>query len=169
MPASPFQSAIAKHNPGLGAVEATANLCRTSVTATAIRYAVLTDDAIAVVMSTGTTIDYCCLSDTMKSLREITWLRKGSPLPKGTATTQLSADAQRVAQADRIEAEIDIMDWLGGKRSAPATEEAIGLGSYGKTLTILTCPSVVDETYQDDDDEEDEDELIESWTPRFHR
>ncbi len=168
MPAAPFRSALTKHNPGFAAVESMANLCRTSLTATAIRYAELTDDAVAVIMSTGTKIDYCCLSDMIKSLRELTWLRKGSPVPAGTATAQLNADARRVAQADRTEAEIDIMDWLGGARSVPAIEEAIGLGSYGKTLTILTCPSVVDDTYQDDE-EEDEDKLIERWTPRFRR
>jgi hypothetical protein len=39
------------------------------------------------------------------------------------------------------------MDWLGGTRSARATEQVIGLGGYGKTLSVLTCPSVRDETF----------------------
>jgi len=34
------------------------------------------------------------------------------------------------------------MDWLGGSRSVRATEQVVGLGSYGKTLIVLTCPSV---------------------------
>ena len=72
-----------------------------------------------------------------------------------------------VANGDRVEEEIDITDWLGGSRSAKATEQAIGLGGYGKTLTVLTCPSVQDETYQDDDDGEKN--IAERWTPRFHR
>jgi hypothetical protein len=67
--------------------------------------------------------------------------------------------------SDRCEAEIDIMDWLGGVRSADATEEVIGLGRYGKTLTVLTCPSIRDETYSKDEDSEEE--LIERWTARF--
>jgi hypothetical protein len=53
-------------------------------------------------------------------------------------------------------------------RSVSATEEVIGLGGYGKTLTVLTCPSIVDETYRDDDDE-DEQKLIDQWTPKFRR
>lgn len=104
----------------------------------------------------------------MKSLRQITWLKKGLPVPRGTVTANLNADPGRVARADRDGGDIDIMDWLGGVRSVRATEEVIGLGRYGKTLTVLTCPSVVDETF-DEFDGEDEDNLIESWTPRFRR
>jgi hypothetical protein len=145
-----------------------AALCRTSLTATAIRYAELSEDAVAVVVSTGPTVDYCCLSDTIKSLRELTWLRKGSPVPAGTATARFNASPQRVARAERAAEDIDVMDWLGGVRSVGGTEEVIGLGSYGKTLTVLTCPSIVDETYRDEDDE-DEEKLIDRWTPRFRR
>ena len=168
MPAILFRKAIGKHEPGAAAVESVAGLCRTSLTATAIRYAELTNDAVAVVVSTGPTIDYCCLSDTIKSLPQITWLRKGSPVPYNTATAQLNTDHGRIARADRAEADIDIMDWLGGARSVLGTEEVIGLGGYGKTLTVLTCPSLVDETYQEDEGEDEED-LIDRWTPRFRR
>jgi Zn-dependent peptidase ImmA (M78 family) len=169
MPARLFCRALRNRDAGFGAVEAMASLCRTSLTATAIRYAELTEDAVAVIVSTGPTIDYCCLSNTMKSLRQLTWLRKGSPVPGGTATAQLNADPKRVASTDRAEAEIDIVDWLGGVRSVRGTEEVVGLGGYGKTLTVLTCPSLVDETYQDPADDDDEADIAESWTPRFRR
>jgi hypothetical protein len=61
------------------------------------------------------------------------------------------------------------VDWLGGVRSVRGTEEVVGLGGYGKTLTVLTCPSLVDETYQDPADDDDEADIAESWTPRFRR
>ena len=168
MPGTFFSRAHSRRDPGLSTVEVMASLCCTSLTATAIRYAELTDDAVAVVLSTGKTIDYCFLSDTMKSLPQLTWLRKGSPVPPGTATAQFNVDPQRIADADRTETDIDIMDWLGGTRSVKTTEEVIGLGRYGKTLTVLTCPSVVDETYQDEDEDE-EGNLEDRWTPRFRR
>jgi hypothetical protein len=168
MPAGPFGRALRRLDPGAAAVETLADLCRTSLTATAIRYAELSGDAIAVVVSTGSTIDYCRLSDDIKSLRELTWLKKGSPVPAGTATARLNRDSKRVAAGDRVEAEIDIMDWLGGARSVRATEEVIGLGSYGKTLTVLTCPSLQDESRGDDEGEEERD-LVDRWTPRFRR
>ena len=168
MPARMFRKALGRQGAGLAAVESVKGLCRTSLTATAIRYAELCEHAVAVIVSTGSKIDYCCLSETMKSLPQLTWLKKGTPVPVGTATAHFNADASNVAHAARQTAELDIQDWLGGNRSVAAVEEIVGLGSYGKTLTILHCPSLVDEAYQDDDDEDDDD-LVERWTPRFRR
>jgi Zn-dependent peptidase ImmA (M78 family) len=62
MPEAPFKRAIDQYDPGLDAIEAVADLCQTSRTATAIRFAELTDAAVAVIMSTGSQIDYCFLS-----------------------------------------------------------------------------------------------------------
>jgi hypothetical protein len=168
MPSAPFKRAIAGQDPGLAAIEALASLCKTSLTATAIRYAELTEDAVAIVISTGPTIDFCFLSDAMKSLPQIAWLRKGMPLPTSTATAQLNANPSRIAHGDRAEGDVDIMDWLGGTRSAQAIEHVVGLGSYGKTLTVLSCSSVQSETGQDSQGDREYD-LIERWTPRFRR
>jgi hypothetical protein len=104
----------------------------------------------------------------MKSLRELTWLRKGSPVPVNSVTARLNRNPDRVARADLAGAEIDIMDWLGGIRSVKAVEEVVGLGSYGKTLTVLTCASIQDQI-DEEEDGDDEDSLIERWTPRFRR
>ncbi len=168
MPTGPFKHALGQLDAGLEAVESLARLCRTSLTSTAIRYAELTTDAVAIIISTGAVVDFCFFSNTIKALPQLTWLRRGAPVPKATETARLGVDAARVAAGDRVETEIDIMDWLGGTRSAAGTEESVGLGSYGKTLTVLTCPSVEDETYRDGEDDSDED-LTERWTPRFHR
>ncbi len=83
-------------------------------------------------------------------------------------TAQLNANTRRVSEGDRTEAEIDVREWLGGSRSLKATEQVVGLGSYGKTLTVLSCPSIEDETFHEDDGD-DEESLIERWTPRFHK
>jgi hypothetical protein len=168
MPSAPFKRALARQDPGLVVIESLAELCKTSLTATAIRYAELTEDAVAIIISTGPTIDFCFLSDTMKSLPQLAWLRKGTPLPRNTTTAQLNANARRVTDCDKAEADIDIMDWFGGTHSARATEQVVGLGSYGKTLTVLTCPLVQNETYQEDEDQDD-DNMAERWTPRFRR
>jgi hypothetical protein len=168
MPSGPFKRALGRQDPGFEVIESLAGVCKTSLTATAIRYAELTDDAVAIVISTGPLVDFCFMSDTIKALPQLSWLRKGTPLPRGTATAELNASARRVADRERAEAEIDIMDWLGGARSVKATEQVVGLGSYGKTLTVLTCPALQDETCQEDDGNLDED-LAERWTPRFRR
>lgn len=168
MPSAPFKREILRCEPGLSAILAVADICRTSRTATAIRYAETTEDAVAIVVSTGQTIEYCFLSDAMKSLPELKWLRKGSPLPNGTVTAALAANAGRVLRGDRVGNEIDVMDWLGGKKSASVMEEAIGLGGYGKVLTILHSNRIGVED-DPDDEEREEEQLRESWTPRFWR
>ncbi|MCM8597573.1 MAG: ImmA/IrrE family metallo-endopeptidase [Candidatus Accumulibacter sp.] len=167
MPSGLFKRALGRRDPGLDTIEAIATDCQTSLTATAIRYAELTDDAVAVIISTDQTIDYCFLSDAMKSLPELSWLRKGHPVPKGTETARLNADSGRIRNSDRAVNEIDVMDWLGGRRSALVTEEVLGLGTYGKTLTVLSSVSIGHEDEAEVGD--DEAELLESWTPRFHR
>lgn len=139
----------------------------TSRTATAIRYAELADTAVAVIVSTRGVIDYCFMSDAMKSLPKLDWLRKGTPLPAGTATAALAADAARVTAGDRAIDEVDVRDWLGGPTRAAVSEEALGLGSYGRVLTVLTSGTIGQDG--PDEDEDDEESLVESWTPRFRR
>ena len=39
------------------------------------------------------------------------------------------------------------------------TEQVVGLGNYGQTLTVITCPSLQDETGGDDDGEAEKDLL----------
>ena len=168
MPSGPFKRALGRYDAGLAAVESLAGLCKTSLTATAIRYAELAEDAVAIVISTGPTIDFCFMSETIKSLPQLSWLRKGLRVPTDTATAKLNASARRIAEGERGAADIDLMDWFGGSRSVTAVEQVVGLGNYGKTLTVITCPSLQDETYGEND-EEDEEKLADRWTPRFHR
>ena len=115
-------------------------------------------------MSTGKKIDYCFMSDAMKSLPQLSWLRKGTPVPQNTETARFNATGARVAAGERAENELDVMDWLGGARSILITEEVIGLGAYGKTLTVLSSEKI-----GQDMDEEDEPDAADAWTPRFRR
>ncbi len=167
MPAKPFRKLMGRARLGLADIEAAREACKTSLTSTAIRYAELTDDAIAVILSTGRDIDYCILSEAMKSLLDLSWLKRGSPVPTNTVTSRFNADGSRVARAERDEEEIDILDWLGGKRSSIVKEEVIGLGRYCKTLTVLSSRKIGQEDYADEGD--DEDDLVERWTPRFKK
>jgi hypothetical protein len=72
-----------------------------------------------------------------------------------------------VRDSRREAADVDALDWLGGKRSVVLSEEIVGLGSYGKTLTVLSSGELGGD--DDDDDGDDDDRLAESWTPRFRR
>lgn len=167
MPETPFRKAMDRYDPGLDAIDAVAELCLTSRTATAIRFAELTDAAVAVIVSTGNTVDYCFMSDAMKSLPKLDWVRKGSPLPAGTATARLAARRDSVLAGDRITDEADVRDWLGGTTRAGVSEESVGLGQYGKVLTVLVSNTI--RQRDDPDEDENEEDLIKSWTPQFRR
>ncbi|MER8948076.1 ImmA/IrrE family metallo-endopeptidase [Mesorhizobium sp. M0809] len=169
MPEAPFRKEMDRYEPGLDAIETVADLCMTSRTATAIRYAELTEAAVAVIMSTNGVIDYCFLSEAMKSLPKLDWLRKGTPLPSGTATAHLAAQPARVLGGERVADAVDVRDWLGGLTRAEISEESVGLGQYGKVLTVLVSSKIGQDDERNDDDEEDDDSVIERWTPRFHR
>ena len=168
MPETPFRRAMDELDHCLDAIETLAAQCITSRTATAIRFAELTRKAAAVIVSTGDTIDYCFMSDAMKSLPKLAWLRKGTRLPDGTATARLAADPAQVQAGARVADEIDVRDWLGGTTSRAVSEESLGLGAYGKVLTVLTS-SEIGRAEDDVDEDDDEEALTESWTPRFRR
>lgn len=165
MPERPFKAAMNELDGGLDAIEELAEQCITSRTATAIRYSELSRQATAVIVSTGDTIDYCFMSEAMKSLPKLSWLRKGTKLPVGTASAGLAARPDYVLAGKRVADEVDVRDWLGGPTSRKVVEESIGLGAYGKVLTVLSSRSIGRD--DGDDDETEEEALIESWTPRF--
>lgn len=168
MPEGLFKAALNRRDTDLAAIEHMAGLCKTSLTATAIRCSELAGDAVAIAISTGNTIDYCLMSNAMKTLPQLNWIKKGTAVPIGTETHRFNADPGRVASGARATSEIDVRDWLGGSRSVTVTEEVVGLGRYGKTLTVLWSASLGNESagYDDDDDEAS---LQESWKLKFRK
>ncbi len=160
MPDPMFRSALIHADDGLAGIEYLAGLCRTSLTATAIRYTEKATIPAAIVVSAGTRIDYCFMSAALKDFRGLQWLRKGMPLPTTALTRIFNSDPRNIADASREEGTADLIEWFGGDRSVEALEEVIGLGAYGKTLTVITCDTFADEV-------DEEKQLEESWTPRW--
>ncbi len=162
MPDSLFTREMRSLGDGLQAVEALSRIFVTSLPAAANRYVQKTGVPVAMVVSTGPHIDYCFMSKALQDFDGLEWPRKGQPLPAGTETDQFNADPGNIRAAKRAKAESELRDWFGGKRSISGTEEIIGLGRYGKTLTILST-----EVFADDEDEDED--LEERWEVRFRR
>ena len=165
MPRALFRSAMRTAGDGLAGIEKLARKCNTSLTATAIRYAKCTGDPVAIVVSAGTEIHYCFMSDALKDLEGLDWIRRGDGLSSNTVTYVFNQHPRRIRCAERQEGESDLQDWFGGDRSLIGTEEVIGLGKYGRTLTVLTALDVEEQIEEIEEDEA----LRESWTPRFRR
>lgn len=168
MPSKPFCEALKRTEPGLEAIEDLSSLCITSLPATAIRYAKFADYPVAIVVSTEQSIDFCSMSDSFKTLHDLEWLKKGQPLPRSTCTHTFNQNKERILRADRTEGVSTIHMWFGAGPKWDLIEEVLGLGSYGKTLTVLR-PIIPDEDDMDEEEIEFERGLTESWTPRFHK
>ena len=168
MPETAFKRAIEDCEAGLACIEHLRRECETSLTATAIRYSHFTRDAVAVILSQGDTIDYCFMSEALKQARGLKFLRKGTPVPAGTVTESFNARSENIRTAQKDSGDGRLNDWMEGDKILQVTEEVVGLGSYGRTLTVLTCQNLTMRIEAEEDDE-DEEALVESWTPRFRR
>ena len=164
MPRHLFFPALEKAGAGLEAIEILAKLCKTSLHATAIRYAQCSRDPLAIVISRGGIIDHCFMSDALKNVDDIDWLNKRVGVPLNTATFEFNKVSNNVLHGERVEETSNLQYWFGGRRSIEISEDIVGLGRYGKTLTVL-----YDIDMPDPEDEESEQSIIDSWTPRFKR
>jgi hypothetical protein len=166
MPNALFSAALKQVGEGLTAIESLAGTCITSLPATAIRYAECTYEPVAIILSTGTAVDFCVMSKALRECDGIDWIRKRQPLPSKSTTRSFNSNPDRVLNAERVEGESALQDWFGGTLRLSIVEDVIGLGSYGKTLTVLHGIELPEDAEDPDDDEE---KLAESWTPRFRR
>lgn len=164
MPNALFSAALRRAGEGLAAVESLAGTCLTSLPATAIRYAECTHEPVAIIVSTGNTVDFCVMSKALRECNGIDWIRKKQPLPVNSTTRSFNGDQERVRRAERLEGESAFQEWFGGTLRIAVTEDVVGLGSYGKTLTVLHKIELPEDAEDPDDDEE---KIAESWTPGF--
>lgn len=164
MPRHLFFPALQSAGQGLLAIENLGKRCKTSLHATAIRYTQCTRDPVAIVVSVGNKIDHCFMSESLKAVDGIDWIRKREVVPRNTATFTFNQNVENVRRAVRVEDMASLQDWFGGHHAIEISEDVIGLGSYGKTLTVL-----YDITLPEAEEEEEERNLVESWTPRFRR
>ena len=163
MPAKLFAAAAGRAGDGLKAIKTLQATCETSLEATAIRYAQTCRDPVAVIRSSADAIDYAVMSSPLMDFPGLDWIRKGSPMPSGSVTADFNANADNIARGRRAEGQSCLQDWFNGQHRQEIVEEVAGLGSYGKTLTVLTGMEPPDEL------EDDEADLEESWALRFRR
>lgn len=160
MPRSLIAHELTCNVAGLESVQAISDSCGASLTASAIRLAHVTEEPIAVLVSKDARVLYCIMSEPIQNAPKIEWIRKGEPVPAGTVTSDLNANSNRVAACERLQGSSRLIEWFGAGPDVEVHEDAVGLGSYGKTLTVLSAQDWPDE----DDEDEPEDE-----EPKFHR
>jgi hypothetical protein len=168
MPKLLFKTACGKSGQGLDAIETLADLCVTSLTATAIRFAKLCDEPVAVVCSVGDRVQFTFMSKALQDMRGLTWIRKGSGLPSGTATANFNRNEDNVRQGKRVSSTSTLDTWFDGGSTAELNEDVVGLGDYGKTLTVLWADSLPEPDEVAEIEETDDENLLPSqrWRER---
>ena len=164
MPRQLFDPALRSAGEGMEAIKYLRERCRTSTTATAIRYTQRTSELAAVVISAGNTIQHAHLSDELKDYPGVNWIKKNTPLPADSLTRHFNSEESNVISQQESQRPADFSDWFGDGVRGELLEEVLGLGSYGRTLTVLTAADVPDQ-----EELEEESELEDSWDVRFRR
>jgi len=152
MPSELFKKEMQKMEEGLEAIKALAKVCETSLISTAIRYTKFAEEPCAIIVSEGNIIYYAFMSESLKRLPDIEWIKKGMAIPGNTLTYNYAAvdDGSDLG---------DLSDWFEG-HNFETQEDVIKLGEYGKTLTVITVT-------QDIEEYEEEADLDESLQIRF--
>ena len=163
MPTRLFTRAMETAGDGLDAIEHLKTRCETSLTATAIRYQQLTDEAVVILQSRGNRIEFCFMSDRFLSLKPGRWPRKGDAVPRRSVTHRLNAAPDRILQAERLAEEAHAADWFGDFPDIELYEEVVGLGRYGRSLTVITTVDALDDQNYEDGDSSSSD----PWEPPF--
>ena len=139
MPRHLFSKALEKESIlGFYAIESLSEKCKTSITATAIRYATIVDYPVALIVSSNNRIEYSFMSDEMKTkIQGASWLTRGERIPPQSQTAAFNEDQNNILSGTKMESASYLDAWFSGAPSEEVNEDVVGLGQYGKTLTVL--------------------------------
>lgn len=158
MPQKLFVAAQRTAGEGFQAIQALSQSCQTSITSTAIRYARFAEDPVAIVMSTGQYIDYCFMSGPIEQHPTIRWIKKGDALPPNSRTAQFNRTKSNVTSGRTDAGYTSLDDWFEGAPQVEMKEDVVGLGTYGRTLSVLfTSEPLGGDDLDGDDDVDDND------------
>ncbi|MCL1929069.1 MAG: ImmA/IrrE family metallo-endopeptidase [Treponema sp.] len=138
MPEDLFKDHMGNYPLGLDGIIGMAELCQTSLTATAIRYVELISRPIIIILSTNGIINFCLVSEKIRFMKNKEIPQKGWPIPPNTASSELAKNQNRILNREKITMASDLSDWIESERSRDALEEVIGLGRYKKILTVIS-------------------------------
>lgn len=131
LPFDKFKPLVAEESPGFKAVSALAETFEASLAATASRFAFVTTEPLAYVLSEGGKIKYCARSRAFRDLNA--WV----PLNGGIPTDSLSARVRNGERNDgpqEIDAEVWLSNWQGG---GMLVEDARHLSTWDQTLSLI--------------------------------
>ena len=156
MPPSLFTDAICGKTIGLPTIKDLSDQFQTSLTSTAIRYAQLSPDPVAIVVSKEGRIQYCFTSSCMRSIRA-DFVERAAPVPRESITHRMFSEGAQVG-AERQGTSYCTAWFEKATRELEFAEEVIDLGRYGRILTVLHALELPSDDPMDMSAEDDEDD-----------
>lgn len=144
MPLVMISPLIKKSPAGFDAIRLLSESCESSLVASSIRYCEVTDECVAVVVARAGVVEFMVASSGFRRIPEINWLRKSEKVPVNLPTSRLGSNRVWVGSGAVVRDRSFLNQWFPKAPRAEMKEEVVGLGSYGRTLTILVPESVPD-------------------------
>ena len=146
---------IRKQPPGFGVIKSVSDACESSILASAVRYSQVTTECVAVIVSFRGNVEFMTASDSFKQLPGLDWLRKRDSLPSTVPSTRYSTDQEWIRKCLIVEEGAKLNDWFSNAPDLEISEDIVGLGSYGRLLTVLFSESVPDDELEEEHEEDD--------------
>ena len=123
----------------MAAVTTLATNCKTSLVAAALRYTEIGHLPAGVLQCFNGRVEFCAIHPLQAHVGWARPLIRNAKVPADSATWRLSEDKQAVLRGGEDSDNASAGDWFSGADGkAGLIEEAIGLGRFGRTLTLLT-------------------------------
>lgn len=145
MPKPLVASILLQTDTGLPSVRALAQECEASFTAAAIRYSQLTPDPVAIVLSHKGTVEFSHVSRSLWAYPGVAGRnpKRGDALVRGTAAHRLARSPKKVMEVAEDSGTTRLEVWFPGcEPKVELVEESVGLGRYGRILTVLSAASL---------------------------
>lgn len=142
MPEALARPVVERLVPGIEAVRTIAEQFGVSLSAAAIRLAMLSTEPCAAILCHNRTVEWVSFSQAFDGHSWTPRHRRGDWAPRGSGTYALARDPDRVLAGDEESGSVLLCEWFEGAPTVEATDECVGLGPYARVLTILSCPDL---------------------------
>ena len=162
MPWKLIEAEIRSKRPGFESIKTISENCQSSLLASTIKFCDHTSECVAAVVSYQGRVEFMSASESFKSIQGVTWLKRGDPLPSGTPSSARCLDDKWITTCDIAEDGSLLNAWFPGAPAIEAEEDIVGLGNYGRLLTILLAE-------WDPEEEDEEESKSDDWTDRWQK
>lgn len=105
------------------------------------------------IVSSGNQVEYCFISEALEAIRGVRRIANKSVLPSGSCTARFNSTPGKMSYGSQEGAWTSLDDWFDDAPQIEMKEDVVGLGGYGKTLTVLFTDQVLNAEGVDDDED----------------